>query len=149
MTRNFKVFIGLVIFGTAGFLALTDLVPHLPNIWQMIASWLMILLFFYIVFNLVYRVIYKLVGVTDKLMFRGRTEGWPRPTHQQAAEVNKYWLTWLGGSFLTYVAYTLLFHRSEWKSALIFGVAAVLIVSFAKFNSRMKIAGHTKEEIFK
>jgi hypothetical protein len=82
-------------------------------------------------------------------MFRGWTQGWPRLSHQQAAEVNKYWLVWLGGSLLTYVVYTLLFHRSQWKSALIFGLAAVAIVALAKLNSRMKIAGHTKNELFK
>ena len=90
-----------------------------------------------------------MVGVTNKLMFRGRTNGWPRLTHQQAEEVNKYWLVWLGGSLLTYVIYTLLFHRSQWKGALIFGAVVGMAVYLTKLNSRMKIAGHTKEEIFK
>jgi hypothetical protein len=82
-------------------------------------------------------------------MFRGWTQGWPRLTHQQAAEVNKYWLAWLGGSLLTYMVYTLLFHASEWKRALIFGLGAIVIVALAKLNSRMKIAGHTKSDLIK
>lgn len=149
MTRNLKIFIGLVVLGTAGYLALGDGLSHASQTVQNIASIPMLLLFFYIVFNLVYRVIYRLVGVTDKLMFRGWKQGWPRLTHQQAAEVNKYWLVWLGGSLLTYVAYTLLFHRSQWRGAIIFGLAAGVIVMLAKLNSRMKIAGHTKNELFK
>jgi len=150
MTRNFKIFTGVVVLGTAAYLALADLISYLPPVLRSIGSWVMLFLFFYIVFNLIYRVIYRLVGVTDKLMYRGWKHGWPRLTHQQAAEVNKYWLVWLGGSLSTYMVYTLLFHRAEWKSALIFGLAAALIVTFAKVNSRMKIAGrHTKEELFK
>lgn len=150
MTRNLKIFIGMVVLGTIAYLALSDGVSHLNNAAaQTIAGWLMLILFFYIVFNLVYKVIYRLVGVTNKLMFRGWKQGWPRLTHQQAAEVNKYWLVWLGGSLLTYMVYTLLFHASEWKSALIFGLGAIVIVTLAKLNSRMKIAGHTKTDLFK
>ncbi|HEX5447753.1 MAG TPA: hypothetical protein VFW90_00950 [Candidatus Saccharimonadales bacterium] len=149
MTRNLKFFIGLIVVSTVAFLALGDGLSHSSETVQNIASIPMILLFFYIVFNFVYRVIYRLVGVTDKLMFRGRKYGWPRLTHQQAEEVNKYWIIWLGGSLLTYVVYTLLFHRSQWKSAIITGLVAFMVVTLAKLNSRTKIAGHTKEEVFK
>lgn len=149
MTRNLKIFTGLVVLGTTTYLALGDLINHLPQTPQTIASWLMLLLFFYIVFNLVYRVIYRLVGVTSKLIFKGWSQGWPRLTHQQAAEVNKYWLVWLGGSISTYVVYTLLFHRAQWKGALIVGLVVILMVSLARLNSKQKIAGHTKNEIFK
>jgi hypothetical protein len=149
MTRNLKIFIGLVVMGTTAYLAASDGIAHLSGTAKTTADWLMLLLFFYVVFNLVYRVIYRLVGVTDKLVFKGWTQGWPRPTHQQAAEVNKYWLVWMGGSLLTYVAYTLLFHRSQWKGAIVLGLVAALLVGLAKINSRMKIGGHTKEEIFK
>src|SRR5438270_10540786 len=98
MTRNFKIFIGLVVLGTAAYLAADDGASHLSGTPKTIADWIMILLFFWVVFNFVYRVIYRLVGVTDKLMFKGWSQGWPRLTHQQAAEVNKYWVVWLGGS---------------------------------------------------
>ncbi len=149
MTRNLKIFTVLVVLTTGAYLALDDLMTYLPKTAQTIGGWIMLLLFFYIVFNLVYKVIYRLVGVTSKLMFRGWSQGWPRITHQQAAEINKYWLVWLGGSIFTYVIYTLLFHREQWKSALIFGFVAIAVVTLARMNSKQKIAGHTKEEIFK
>jgi hypothetical protein len=149
MTRNLKIFIGLVVLGTTAYLAASDGISHLSGTAKTLANWLMLVLFFYIVFNLVYRIIYSLVGVTDKLIFKGWTEGWPRLTHQQAAEANKYWLVWLGGSLLTDVVYTLLFHRSQWKGALVFGLVAAIVVTLAKLNSRIKIAGHTKNELFK
>jgi hypothetical protein len=149
MTRNLKIFTGLVVLGTAAYLALGDLINHLPQTAQTILGFVMLILFFYIVFNFVFRVIYRLTGVTDTLMFKGRMHGWPRPTHQQAAEINRYWLVWLGGSLLTYIAYTLIFHNLEWKNALIFCVIVIVIVTLARLNSKQKIAGHTKEEIFK
>ncbi|HEX5447640.1 MAG TPA: hypothetical protein VFW90_00320 [Candidatus Saccharimonadales bacterium] len=149
MTRNLKIFIGLVVAGTAGFLALSDGLAHLSGSALVIASWLMLILFFWIIFNFVYRVIYRLVGVTDKLMFKGRTKGWPRLTHQQAAEVNKYWLVWLSSSLSTYVIYTFLFHREQWKGSLVFGLIVAVIIILAKISSKHKIAGHTKQELFK
>jgi hypothetical protein len=149
MTRNLKIFIGMVVLGTTAYLALSDLLTHFSDTVQTIGGFAMLLLFFYIVFNFVHRVIYRLTGVTGKLMFRGRSEGWPRPTHRQAAEINRYWLVWIGGSLITYIAYTLLFHRLEWKNALVFCLIVILIVYLARQNSKHKIAGHTKKDLFK
>lgn len=149
MSSNLLRFIIISVILTAGYLALGDLIPHLPDLAQTIASLLMILLFFYIVFNLIIRIIYRMTGVTDRLMFKGWSNGWPRPTHHQAAKINRFWVTWLGTSLITFAVYTLLFHRLEWKGAFIFGVTAVIVVTLAKLHSRMKIAGHAKNEIFK
>jgi|GEM_PF-6462566 len=149
MTRNLKVFTGLVVLGTVAYLALGDLIAHLPDTAQTLAGFVMLVLFFYVVFNFVYRVIYRMTGVTNKLMFKGRTHGWPRPNHHQTAEINRYWLVWLGGSLLTYIVYTLIFHGLEWKNALVFSLIVAVIVTLARLNTKHKIAGHTKEEIFK
>lgn len=84
-------------------------------------------------------------GVTNKLMDRAPM----RLSHQQAALVRKYWLTWLITSLVTGTMYVLIFNISQWKSALVVGAFFTIAVLLGIASSRQRIGGHTKKEIFK
>lgn len=145
MTRNLKVFSGLVIIATVVYFAANSLVDHLSGASQTVASWILLILAVWVVFDLIVKVIYWFVGITNKLMDPAP----PRLSHQQAAEVNKYWMVWLLSSVPVILGYTLIFNRSQWKSTLIVVGVVVLAVYLGNVSSRQKIAGHTKEQIFK
>jgi|SRR5579862_1231178 len=145
MTRNLKIFIGLSVLSTILYLVATDLTDHLSGGAQTLASWVLLILSLWVVFDLVVKVIYRLVGVTNKVMEPAPA----RLNHVQASEVNKYWIVWLGSSLPTAIVYTLLFQRNHWKTVLLTGVVVAVIVLLATLNSKQKIAGHTKDEIFK
>jgi|SRR6266404_6357028 len=145
MTRNLRIFIGVTTVLTILYLAANDLVDHLSGGAQTLASWILLILALWVAFDLILKIIYRLAGITKKLM-----DPFPaRLTHQQAAIVNKYWIAWLGSSLPTAFVYTLLFQRNQWKSALLTGGVIIVVVVLAVMNSKQKIAGHTKDQIFK
>src|SRR5665213_1843243 len=124
---------------TGIFVVVNNLVPHLPQGAQSLVNFGLFLAFFWIPFEFIVRVIYRMSGVTRKLW--GEL---PRLTHQQAETVNQYWIVWLVTALLTDAAYTLLFDRSHWKSSLLFGGAFALLILLSFVNRRFKIGGHSK-----
>jgi uncharacterized membrane protein YjgN (DUF898 family) len=145
MTRNLKIFIGLVIAATAVDLAANNAASHLHGGAQTVASLVLLILSLWVVFDLIVKVIYRLVGVTEKLMDPAP----PRLSHQQSAQVSKYWMVWLVSSAPVILIYTLIFDHTHWKSNLVAAGVVIVVVLLGVTNSRQKIAGHTKNEIFK
>ena len=149
MTRNLKTFIVLAGLITAGFISAQNLVDHLPSALQAVSSLVLLITFFWVYFDLVVKIIYRLVGVsTEKAKSRAKNEP-IRLTHQQAAAVNRYWIAWLATSLIVTVANTLLFERSHLITAFLLDGAFLVVISLAVINSKQKIMGHTKKELFK
>ena len=141
MSRNLRNFMGITILITVGWLTANDLVSHLPSGIQKFSSFLLYALSWWIFFDWIVKIIYKITGIPA-----GKNQ---RLTHRQSATLKRYWIAWLLTSLVSGLAYSYVVHGTLTKTNLIFGAVAVLLIFLAYLSNRQKIMGHTKKELFK
>jgi hypothetical protein len=141
-------FVGVCILLSGGFIAANDLSSQLPTSWfSTLLGFVLLALFIWIFFDLIVRIIYRTAGVAGRP--KGSESKFARPTHQQAAKINRLWTIWLFTTILTVIAYSLAFNRGHIKEAIIFGLIVSLITYLGISSTKRKIMGHRKEELFK
>jgi hypothetical protein len=142
MTHNLNRFIGLTILITLGLIFMPRLVDLLPEQYQNFASFIVIVFDFWVVFDLIVRLIYKIAGIPRSSSRQKRL------SHQQTEIINRYWVAWILTSAVTVAAYVLIFDQNWENSILLFG-AGIIVAALAFLNNKYKIMGHTKKELFK
>ena len=145
MKSKLNKFIGVIAIITLLYMVANDLETRLPAGIQGVVGFGLVVFFFWFVFDFVIKIIYRMSGITTRLMD-------PKPAklnHTQAEVVKKYWIAWLATGLIVSIAYTLILHINHWKTSLIYGAAFGLLVMFGFLSSKQRIMGHTKEEIFK
>lgn len=143
MTRNQKILIIVSALVTVGSLGAASLVDNLPSGPQEVVGIALLIIFFWVYFDLIVKIIYRLAGVP-----RVKKSPAGRLTHRQADLINRYWLVWLMTSVLSGLSYSFLLNRESWKAAVIVCGALSLIILVNIFDTRRKIRGYDKKELF-
>lgn len=149
MVRKTSAFIALSAIITAGYLAALDLLDKLSPGFQSIGSIILLIVFFWLFFDGILKIIYRFSGVERQSKKPKTNIESPRLTHQQAAAVNRYWIIWLATSMLVSASYILIFARGNWKTAALWGSAIVAVLFLAYLNTRQRIMGHSKKDLFR
>lgn len=144
MKNNRLLLIAISVILVSSLGAASLIVPHLPGALSSVGSLVLLFGFFWITFDLIVKIIYKLTGVTKSL----RDKAPRRLTHKQSETVNSFWLTWIVTALVSGSIYILLFEREQWKSNFIIGGGFGLLVLLAYIKRRQSILGYSKKDLF-
>ena len=110
-----------------------------------IGSLALLAFYAWILFDVIIRLIHTCAGITKSL----KEKPAKKLTHQQAAIVNTYWMIWLFSTLATGAVYTFIVDTSNWKLSIGLAVGGAIAAILAYVNSKQKIMGHTRKELFK
>lgn len=146
MNPKLIYFAGVCILVTIGLMFAPALALLLPEFLQGIGSVIILVLQLWILFGLIFRIIYRMAGITGSIREK---PGQKKLTHQQAELASKYWLVWLLCLLGTGAAWVLLFNRDDWLVSLVILAAVAVVASIAYLANKRKIMGHTAKDVFK
>lgn len=147
MSRRLAIFVVATAAFTAAYIALNHLALQLTGGWQSLLSLVLLILYLWIAFDLVVKVIHRIVGVPAQ---DGRAKNLPqRLSHQQSEAVNRFWVAWLVTSVIAWMIYVTTFNWDQWRSGLVVGGLFMVVILVAYVSRRQKIMGYSKKELFK